>query len=34
MDSVTRIQAAWELQQAGQPVDYIAERVERDRATS
>src|SRR5574341_2321629 len=33
MDSVTRIQVAWELRQAGQPVPYIAERVERDRAT-
>lgn len=33
MDSVTRIQVAWELRQAGQAVEYIAERVERDRAT-
>ncbi len=33
MDSVARIHVAWELKQAGQPVEYIAERVERDRAT-
>jgi transposase len=33
MDSVTRIEIAWELRQAGQTVEYIAERVERNRAT-
>jgi transposase len=33
MDSVARIHVAWELKQAGQPVEYIAERVGRDRAT-
>lgn len=33
MDSVTRIQVAWELWQAGRTVDYIAERVGRSQAT-
>jgi transposase len=33
MDSVTRIEVAWELRQAGQTVEYIAERVGRSRAT-
>lgn len=33
MDSVTRIQVAWELREAGQKVEYIAERVGANRAT-
>ena len=33
MTNVTRIYLAWELRQAGQPVEYIAERVGRHRAT-
>jgi transposase InsO family protein len=33
MESVTRIEVAWELRQAGQRVEYIAERVGADRAT-
>ena len=33
MDSVARIQVAWELKQAGQKAEYIAERVGVNRAT-
>ena len=33
MTNVTRIYLAWELKQAGQSVEYIAERVGRHRAT-
>jgi transposase len=33
MDSVTRIEVAWELKRAGRTADYIAERVGRSRAT-
>jgi len=33
MSNVTRIYIAWELKQAGQEVEYIAERVGRHRAT-
>ncbi len=33
MDSVARIHVAWELRQAGQKAEYIAERVGADRAT-
>jgi transposase len=33
MDSVARIHVAWELRQAGQRAEYIAERVGADRAT-
>jgi IS30 family transposase len=33
MDSVTRINVAWELREAGQKVEYIAERVGVNRAT-
>ena len=31
MPNVTRIYLAWELRQVGQSVEYIAERVSRDR---
>ena len=34
MTNVTRIYLAWELRQVGQSVEYIAERVSRDRSTS
>lgn len=33
MDSVARIHVAWELKQAGQKAEYVAERVGVDRAT-
>jgi transposase InsO family protein len=33
MTNVTRIYLAWELRQVGQSVEYIAERVSRDRST-
>ena len=33
MDSVARIHVAWELRQARHPVEYIAERVGKNRAT-
>ena len=33
MESVARIHVAWELKQAGQKAEYIAERVGVDRAT-
>lgn len=33
MDSVARIHVAWELKQAGQKAEYIAERVGVSRAT-
>ena len=33
MDSVTRIEVAWELKQAGQKAEYIAERLGVNRAT-
>jgi transposase InsO family protein len=33
MTNVTRIHLAWELRQVGQPIEYIAGRVSRDRST-